>query len=167
MQDHRLKALVFFYYTISNGPRMLNMKIISKSLWIFSGTVCVGLGVLGVFLPILPATPFLLLAAFCYGRGSNRFHHWLVNRSWLGSIIRNYQAGRGISLKQIMVTIGSLWVTILTTIGLMALAWWLKLLLVVLAIGVTIHLLRMKTWHPQSSAQIDKIQKKEPIEGVL
>ena len=146
---------------------MLKMKLISKSLWIFSGTICVGLGVLGVFLPVLPATPFLLLAAFCYGRGSNRFHHWLVNRSWLGRYIRNYQAGRGIPLKQKMLTIGFLWVTILSTIGLVALAWWLKVMLVVLATGVTIHLLRMKTWHLQSSTQTDKIQMKEPMEGVL
>ena len=102
------------------------MKQIKKSVWIFSGTVCVGLGVLGAFLPVLPTTPFLLLAAFCYGRGSIRFYHWLVYHSWVGSYIRNYQSGRGISLKQKALTTLLLWLTIGSTIGLGDLVWWLK-----------------------------------------
>jgi uncharacterized membrane protein YbaN (DUF454 family) len=143
------------------------MKQISKSIWILGGTVCIGLGALGVFLPVLPTTPFLLLAAYCYGRGSKRFYHWLVNRSRLGSYIRNYQSGRGIPAKQKLLTIAFLWLTIGTTIALVVLAWWLKVTLVVMATGVTIHLFRMKTWHPASSMQADKAQFIKPMEEVL
>jgi uncharacterized membrane protein YbaN (DUF454 family) len=143
------------------------MEQIRKSVWIFGGTVCVGLGVLGVFLPVLPTTPFLLLAAFCYGRGSKRFYHWLVDRSWVGGYIRNYRSGRGIPLKQKALTIILLWLTIGSTIGFVELTWWLKVLMVVVAIGVTIHLIRMKTWHPVSSIQVDKLQFIEPMEEVL
>jgi hypothetical protein len=143
------------------------MEQIIRRVWIFGGTVCVGLGVLGIFLPVLPTTPFLLLAAFCYGRGSKRFYHWLVYRSRVGSYIRNYQSGRGIPLKQKMLTIALLWLTIGSTIGLVALAWWLKVGMVIVAIGVTIHLVRMKTWSSASSMQSDKMQFVEPMEEVL
>jgi uncharacterized membrane protein YbaN (DUF454 family) len=119
------------------------MKPFYERVWIFCGTVSVGLGVLGIILPVLPTTPFLLLAAFCYGRGSKRFYHWLVNRSRLGSYIRNYQSGQGIPLKQKILTIVYLWVTIGTTIGFVDLAWWLKAALVAVAAGVTIHLYRL------------------------
>ena len=94
------------------------MKQIQKSAWIIGGTVCIGLGLLGVFLPILPTTPFLLLAAFCYGRGSKRFYHWLVHQSWAGNYIQNYLSGNGIPAKQKAFTIALLWLTIGATIGL-------------------------------------------------
>jgi uncharacterized membrane protein YbaN (DUF454 family) len=143
-----------------------SMKKINKGLWIFAGTVCVGLGVLGVFLPVLPTTPFLLLAAFCYGHGSKRFHTWLVYRSWVGSYIRNYQSGLGISLKLKVWTIVLLWLTIGSTIGFAAFTWWLKIAMVIVAISVTIHLVRMKTLHPASSLQADKMQISVPIKEV-
>jgi uncharacterized membrane protein YbaN (DUF454 family) len=142
------------------------MEQFKKSVWIFSGTVCVGLGVLGAFLPVLPTTPFLLLAAFCYGRGSLRFYQWLVYHSWVGSYIRNYLSGRGISLKQKALTTLLLWLTIGSTIGLVDLVWWLRAALVVVAISVPIHLVRIKTWHPLSSMPANKKQYIEPMEEV-
>lgn len=126
---------------------------LGRSLWITGGTVCVGLGLLGIFLPVLPTTPFLLLAAFCYGRGSKRFYHWLVDRSWFGDYIRNYREGRGIPLKQKVMTIILLWLTIGVTIGLTEPAWWLKVLLAAVAIGVTFHVTRLKTLRPSPFEQ--------------
>jgi len=61
-----------------------------KHLLVIGGSISLGLGILGIFFPVLPTTPFLLLAAFCYGRGSTRFYHWLVDRSWVGGYIRDY-----------------------------------------------------------------------------
>jgi uncharacterized membrane protein YbaN (DUF454 family) len=142
------------------------MEKIRRSVWVFGGTVCVGLGVLGVFLPVLPTTPFLLLAAFCYERGSRRFHHWLVHSSWVGSYIRNYQSGHGIPLKLKTLTIALLWLTIGSTIWLVALTWWLKIALVIVAIVVSIHLIRMKTLHPASTLQAEKMPFVEPIKEI-
>jgi uncharacterized membrane protein YbaN (DUF454 family) len=123
----------------------IDMEQVNKTAWIIGGTICAGLGVLGVFLPVLPTTPFLLLAAFCFGRGSKRFHHWLVYRSWIGSYIRNYQSGQGIPFLQKLSTLGFLWLTIGSTIGFTELVWWIKTALVLMAVGVSIHLGRMKT----------------------
>ena len=135
-----------------------------KSFWIIGGTVCICLGILGIFLPILPTTPFLLLAAFCYGRGSKRFYHWLVNRSRLGSYIRSYKEGRGIPLKQKVLTIVLLWLTIGFAIGFVATTWWLKALLLVVAAGVTIHLSKIKTRRQESPGSADQANSLESVE---
>ena len=135
-----------------------------KKLWIIGGTVCVGLGILGIFLPVLPTTPFLLLAAFCYGRGSMRFYHWLVNRSRLGVYIRSYREGRGIPLKQKVLTIALLWFTIGFAIGFVANPWWAKALLLVVAVGVTIHLSKIKTLQRESHSSADQANSIESVE---
>ena len=129
------------------------MKRINQNLWILGGTLCLVLGALGVFLPVLPTTPFLLLAAYCYGRGSTKFHQWLVYRSSIGSYIRNYQSGRGVPLRQKVWAIVLLWVTILASIIFTHLAWWVVVVLIIVAFGVTVHLIRMKTWRPESPMQ--------------
>lgn len=72
------------------------MKSILKN-WLFTilGGVSLLLGVAGIFLPLLPATPFLLLAGFFFGRGSPKFHQWLVNHKHLGVPIRDWE-NRGV-----------------------------------------------------------------------
>jgi uncharacterized membrane protein YbaN (DUF454 family) len=69
-----------------------------RRLWMAAGHVCVGLAVLGIPLPLLPTTPFLLLAGVCYGRGSIRFYNWLMNHRWLGAPIRRWRETRTVSL---------------------------------------------------------------------
>ena len=133
-------------------------------LWVIAGTVCVGLGMMGIFLPILPTTPFLMLAAFCYGRGSKRFYHWLVNRSRIGGYIRSYREGRGIPLKQKLLTIVLLWLTIGFAVGFVATTWWLKALLLVVAVGVTIHVSKIKIWQQESPGSTDQANLKESVE---
>jgi uncharacterized membrane protein YbaN (DUF454 family) len=120
----------------------------SSKLLLLAGTLCVGLAVLGMFFPILPTTPFLLLAAFCYARSSRRFYHWLITNRWFGSYIRNYRAGLGIPLLQKMLTLALLWSSIGYAVGFVITAWWGRLVLLGIAAGVTVHLLRMKTFKP-------------------
>ena len=121
---------------------------IRKAILIFAGTVCVGLGVLGMFLPLLPTTVFLLMAAYCYSRSSERFHTWLLTNRLFGPYIANYKSGRGISLRQKVTTISILWVSIGFSIWLVG-GFWITLLLVAIAIGVTVHLLWIKTYRPE------------------
>ena len=65
-----------------------------------------------MFVPLLPTIPFLLLAAACYARSSERFYHWLLNNRWFGSYIRNYREGKGVPLKVKIFTIALLWIVI-------------------------------------------------------
>jgi hypothetical protein len=104
---------------------------------------------LGMFLPLLPTTPFLLLAAICYARSSERFYHWLMTNRWCGEYIRNYREGRGILLKQKVLTILLLWLTIGSTAWLAISQWWVRWILLGIAVGVTIHLVKIKTFKPK------------------
>ena len=63
------------------------------------GFLFVGLGLIGIFLPILPTTPFLLLASFFFARSSPRFDHWLQNTPWLGDYVRHYKQKSGVTLR--------------------------------------------------------------------
>lgn len=126
---------------------------IRKALLIFAGTVCVGLGVLGMFLPLLPTTVFLLLAAYCYSHSSEKFHDWLLENRWFGPYIKNYRSGRGISLRQKVSTIAFLWASIGFSIWVLAGGFWLNLLMISIALGVSIHLVWLKTYRPEVEAR--------------
>lgn len=108
------------------------------------GWLSVALGVIGVFLPVLPTTPFLLLAAACFARGSPRFYHWLVDHPRLGPWIRGYLEGNGIPLKGKVYAIGLMWVSIGFSCWLLP-SVWARGVMVVSAVGVTVYILRQKT----------------------
>lgn len=119
-------------------------QVVRGALVVF-GTLFVGLGLLGIFLPVLPTTPFLLLAAVCYAHSSQRFYDWLLNNRWFGEYIRNYREGKGVHLRHKVSALVLLW----GSIGAAVLLWvqngWVRALLLVIAVGVTIHLVQLKT----------------------
>lgn len=127
---------------------------VRKALLIFIGTVSVGLGVMGMFVPLMPTTVFLLLAAYCYSHSSEKFHNWLLSNRLCGKYISNYRSGKGISVRQKVSTISLLWASIGFSIWLLAAAWWVNLLLAAVAIGVTIHLLWTKTYRPEPASDL-------------
>ncbi len=124
------------------------MRRLTRMLLIASGTLSVGLGVIGMFLPVLPTTPFLLLAALCYANSSQRFYHWLTTNRWFGEYIKAYREGRGIPLAQKVITISLLWLTMGFALLAVVSQWWAKLLLLGIAVAVTIHLAGIKTRRP-------------------
>jgi uncharacterized membrane protein YbaN (DUF454 family) len=79
------------------GPGMTS-KIKAKA-WTIAGSLFVGLGAVGLLVPVMPTTPFLLLAAGCYGRGSPRAQRWLMENRLFGKHIKSYQEGRGLNRK--------------------------------------------------------------------
>jgi len=113
---------------------------------IVAGTIFVGLGTLGIFLPILPTTPFLLLAAACYARSSKRFYDRLINNKWFGAYIKNYREGKGIPLKVKVYTISLLWITILFSAFFVINIFWVRVVLILIAVAVTVHVLIIKTY---------------------
>ena len=117
---------------------------LKRQLLIITGTICVVIGVIGIFIPILPTTPFLLLATACYLRSSQRFHSWLMNNRVFGVYIRNYTEGRGMPIKVKLFTITLLWVTIGISISVAAPNWIVKTILIIIAIGVTLHIILIK-----------------------
>lgn len=79
------------------------------------GTLSVFLGLLGIFLPVLPTTPFLLLAAYLYARSSARFYNWLMNHRVLGPYVRQWVEHRTLTLKTKFLAIGLLTLTIVAS----------------------------------------------------
>ncbi len=126
---------------------------IRKAILIFLGTVFVGLGVLGIFLPLMPTTVFLLMAAYCYSRSSERFHTWLLNNRWLGRYIKNYKSGHGISVRQKTTTLLFLWASIGFSIWMVDAKLWVSLLLAAIAIAVSVHILWIKTYRPETESE--------------
>lgn len=120
------------------------MKLL-KAFLIVIGFIAVGLGILGMFLPILPTTPFLLLAAACFAKSSDKFYHWLLNNRWFGSYIKNYREGKGIPLKIKIMALSFLWSTILISIVFFLDNIYVQVLLFAIAAAVTIHISLIKT----------------------
>ena len=87
-----------------------------KPFYNVAGALAVLLGVLGLFLPLLPTTPFLLLASWCFARGSDRLHRWLLSHRVFGEYLRNFEAGRGIPLKAKILATVMLWGSLLLAI---------------------------------------------------
>lgn len=116
------------------------MKILLNTI----GSIALVLAICGLFLPLLPTTPFLLLASACYMRGSERMHRWLLGNRLFGEHLRNYQEQRGISLRSKIIAICFTWISLGFSIAAVG-PTWLKLMLTAIGIGVTAFLLWMKT----------------------
>jgi uncharacterized membrane protein YbaN (DUF454 family) len=106
------------------------------------GFCATGLGVLGIFLPVLPTVPLLLLAAACFARSSERFHQWLLSHNRLGPMIKSYTSGQGIPLRSKVSAIGIIWIVIPVSAFIVH-PLWLKYLLVIIAISITLYLLSL------------------------
>ena len=127
-----------------------------RALLVACGTLCVALGVIGIFLPLMPTTVFLLLAAACYARSSDRFYQKLINHRYLGAYIRNSREGRGMRRRDKAVTLVLLWISMGVTIVWTAHALWLRLLLLAIATGVTVHVARIPAFRPASEPEPDR-----------
>lgn len=113
---------------------------------IIGGIVSLMLGVLGMFLPLLPTTPFLLLAAYCFARSSKKLYRWTVTNKWFGDYIKNYIEGKGVPIRQKVFTVIFLWVSIGYSISSLELDLWVQLMLLGIATGVTVHIFLIKIY---------------------
>jgi hypothetical protein len=117
-----------------------------RILLIVSAFISLFVAILGIFLPIVPTTPLVLLAAYFFSRSSTRFHSWIANNKVFGKYIINYQEGRGISRRSKITAITSMWAVLIVS-GIWATdILFVRIILAVVGIGVTIHLLRMPTY---------------------
>ncbi|MFI3277411.1 MAG: YbaN family protein [Rikenellaceae bacterium] len=111
-----------------------------KTIFIIIGVISLVLGVVGIFVPLLPTTPFLLLSATLFLHSSPRLYKWLTTQKYLGEYIRNYQENKTIPLKSRITIITIMWVSLLYTIFFLHDATWIRLTLVCIGVGVTWHL---------------------------
>ena len=132
-----------------------SMKKIKRIVFISLGCICVLAGLVGIFIPVLPTTPFLLLAAWLFTHSSDRFYQWLITNRWFGTYIRNYREGLGIPLIHKIISLSLLWITIGTSVIFVIEQWWLRGILLCIAVGVTLHLVKTKTFRVEISSESD------------
>ena len=129
-----------------NMARSADNRVKSNFLrWILicCGWLSIAGGVIGIFLPLVPTVPFLLLAAACFTRSSERFHTWLVEHNYLGPLVGDYLNGSGIPLRARRMAIGMVWVSFPATTFLFVQVFWLKITLMSIAAGITLYLLSL------------------------
>ena len=121
-----------------------------KYFYLISGFILVGIGVVGIFLPLLPTTIFLILASICFLKSSPRANEWLRNHKVLGGYIDNYQNKTGLTRNNKIANIITLWTSISLSAFLLTDELYIRIILLAIAIGVTIHLLMIKTKRPNN-----------------
>ena len=119
--------------------------MLKRRLFVVVGTIALVLGIIGIIIPVLPTTPFLLLAAICYLRGSQRLYNALLGNRFVGSYIQNYLEGRGMPLKMKIWTLTLLWIAIVCSALLATDSLIIRIILAVVLVGVSIHILLIKT----------------------
>lgn len=111
------------------------------------GVLAVVLGVIGIFLPLVPTTPFLLLASACFMRGSERLHRQLLANRLFGKAIRDFEEKRAIPLRAKILGMTTMWMSLLFSMYLVQVPW-LQITLAAIGVAVSIYLLRLRTLAP-------------------
>ena len=126
-----------------------HQKFVRAFLFV-AGSLFLGLGMIGIVLPVLPTTPFLLLALACYFRSSERMTNWMLTNKYFGKYIKNYREGKGIPLKTKVVALTILWATILYSSFFIIPFWVAQIIMLAVAVAVTVHLARVPTYRQKS-----------------
>ncbi len=128
------------------AARSFSYFCVVKTLFVVLGALSLLLGLVGIFVPLLPTTPFLLLAAALWVRSSPRLYAWLLAHRRLGPYIRNFRENRAIPLRAKILSVTLLWATLLYCIFFVVEEWWwAQLALLAVAVGVTWHILSFAT----------------------
>jgi uncharacterized membrane protein YbaN (DUF454 family) len=118
-----------------------------QAIFFIAGSITLALGAIGIVLPVLPTTPFLLISLACYLRSSEKMTHWMLTNKYFGKYIKNYREGKGIPLKTKVFAISLLWVTIVYSAFFVVPIWIVQIILFAVATIVTLHLVRLPTYH--------------------
>ena len=116
-----------------------------SGIYIVVGTIALVIGAIGLFLPVIPTTPLVILAAACYYRGSERLHNWILSSRWIGDTVKNYQEGRGLTRDTKVRAISMMWAMTLIS------AWFfvsnpvVRVAIICVVMGVTVYLVRLPT----------------------
>lgn len=121
------------------------MHSIARHTLLAAGWASLGLGALGLAVPVLPTAPFVLLAAACFMRSSERLHAWVVSHPLFGHHIEDYLAGRGLRARTKAVALTTLWASVATSVVLWVPLLAADLIIVAVAVAVSVYILRLPT----------------------
>jgi uncharacterized membrane protein YbaN (DUF454 family) len=133
-----------------------------KCLLIISGSFSVTLGVVGIFIPVLPTTPFFLLAVFCYIRSSKKLYRWLIYHKVFGAYIYNYITNRAVLKSTKIGAIIFLWTGLIASILIID-SWYVRGLLLLIGIGVSMHLILLRTVNRSEFMSLSYTNEKQEV----
>lgn len=116
------------------------MNRVRRTFWVIGGSISLLLGIIGIVIPLLPTTPLVILAGFCFGKSSPKLHHWIETNRYFGKYIQEYQKGNGVPLNIKLFAISIVWIGILSTLWIIPLIL-VKITMILIACGVTIFIL--------------------------
>ena len=129
---------------MNNDIRLYSNRL-ARVILIISGWIFVALGVNGILLPVMPTTIFLILAAACFARSSEKFYLWLINNRHLGNLIRDYREHGSMPVRAKVIAILMMNIAIGYSALFAVELLWVKILLFAIAVSVTIYILSLKT----------------------
>jgi uncharacterized membrane protein YbaN (DUF454 family) len=135
----------------------------ARLLWLGLGWLCTGLGFVGTAVPLLPTTPFLLLAAYAFSRSSLRFYAWLLDNRTFGPFIRDWRAGLGIPVRAKASAVSLLTLSLGSSIVLFVSALWAQLLLGAIGVSVSAYLLTRPTRRASASAATAPAKRRQVV----
>ena len=149
---------------LSRHRKLENKMLITvkKYLLIICGSISVALGVVGIFIPLLPTTPFFLLAVFCFLRSSKKLYQWLIHHKVFGVYIYNYITHKAVLKSTKMGAIVFLWTGLIVSILIIS-NWYVRAVLVLIGIGVSIHLGLLKTVEKSEFESLRYTDKKQEV----
>lgn len=118
---------------------------IARWFYVIAGSLSLALGLIGLFLPIVPTTPFLLLTAFCFARGSERFYVWLLTNRYFGSYIRAWRNNEGVPFAVKVYALLLLWYVLAMSAFFFVPLWSVRILFLLVGVGVTIYIVQLPT----------------------
>ena len=154
-------SMVARYYRMKQKVAGMNLYAIRKYLLILLGSFSLALGFFGAFIPVLPTTPFLLLASFCYLRSSEPMYNWLINHRLFGAYLYSYLTYKAISKKTKVCAVVFLWGTLLIS-ALLVSSLHLRILLAASGVGVTVHLMTLRTLSSEEMKTLRDSYRRKP-----
>lgn len=121
------------------------MNAAVKALLITIGTLSIGLGVIGIVVPLLPTTPLMLLGAACYVKSSEKLYQKLIKNKWLGAYIKDFREKNGISRKNKILSLSLMWLSIGVTVLLKDVSFLFDSILIIIAVTVSVYILSFDT----------------------
>jgi uncharacterized membrane protein YbaN (DUF454 family) len=121
------------------------LSSLRKGIYIIVGTLALAIGIIGVFLPVVPTTPLVLLSAACYLRGSEKLHRWILSNPRFGEIIENYESGKGLKRSIKIKAIGLMWIMILISAFYFVDSLIARIAMILISSLVTIYLIKLPT----------------------
>jgi len=95
----------------TKDTNLINNKAL-RQIWFVCGLICVGLGIIGYILPVMPGTTFMIIALYCFAKSNERWHRWMLNNKYFGQTLRDFKAGKGMSLTAKITAYTSIFVSI-------------------------------------------------------